>query len=335
MSELELSKPETGILENVGEADYRIGFCLVPEFSAMAFISAIEPLRLANRVAGRKIYDWSCYSEDGQSVTSSAGLDFPVAGKISELPSLHTLFVCGGINIQSHCSSQIMAALRKAATRGAAIGAICTATYILAKAGMMNDHRGTIHWENTSGLREEFPELDITTELFEIDRNRFTCAGGTASLDMMLSLVSKHTSHDVALAVAEQLIHHRIRDGHERQRMELRARLGISHPKLLAAISCMEDNLEEPLSCSDLAVNVGLSTRQLERLFQKYLGHSPTRYYLGLRLDRARYLLTQTSLPIIEVALACGFVSASHFSKCHREHFGHTPSEERKIPRKN
>ncbi len=333
MTELEVTGTGSGLHESGKEAEYRIGFCLVPEFSSLAFISAIEPLRLANRVAGRLIYEWYCFSEDGEAVTSSAGLAFPVAGKLSDIPALHTLFVCGGLNIQSHSTPPVIAALRKAASRGTAIGAICTATYILAKAGMMKDHRGTIHWENTSGLREEFPELDITTELFEIDRNRFTCAGGTASLDMMLSLISTHTSHEVALAVAEQLIHHRIRDGHERQRMELRARLGISHPKLLAAISCMEENLEEPLSCSDLAANVGLSTRQLERLFQKYLGRSPTRYYLGLRLDRARYLLTQTSLPIIEVALACGFVSASHFSKCHREHFGHTPSEERRILR--
>ncbi len=333
MNEFTSPDPFEYTTEDTEEAEYKLGFLLVPEFSFLALVSAIEPLRIANRIIGKKIYSWTCFSEDGQPVRSSAELDFSVNGSITDIPTLSTLFVCSGMNIRSYCSTPMMAALRKAATRGASIGAICTATYILAKAGMLKDYRSTIHWENTSGLREEFPDLDITTELFEIDRNRFTCAGGTASLDMMLSLISDHSSHDVALAVAEQLIHHRIRDGNERQRMELRARLGISHPKLLAAISCMEENLEEPLSCSDLASEVGLSTRQLERLFQKYLEHSPTRYYLGLRLNRARYLLTQTSLPIIEVALACGFVSASHFSKCHREHFGHTPSEERRIRR--
>ncbi|WP_169546023.1 GlxA family transcriptional regulator [Sneathiella aquimaris] len=332
MSDLDHTFIDRHPLDGAAEAEYKIGFCLLPEFSSIAFISAIEPLRLANRVLGRKVYDWTCYSEDGEPVVSSAGLSFPVAGNLAEMPHQNILFVCGGLNIKTYTSTGVVASLRKAASRGTAIGAICTATYILAKAGMLSGYRSTIHWENTSGIREEFPNLDITTELFEIDRNRYTCAGGTASLDMMLSLVSVHTSHETALAIAEQLIHHRIRDGHERQRMELRARLGISHPKLLAAISCMEENLEEPLSCSDLASNVNLSTRQLERLFQKYLHRSPTRYYLGLRLDRARYLLTQTSLPIIEVALACGFVSASHFSKCHREHFGHTPSEERKLP---
>ncbi|MEH6527213.1 MAG: GlxA family transcriptional regulator [Sneathiella sp.] len=312
-------------------AKFRIGFCLVPEFSAIAFISAVDTLRLANQLSDEKIYSWECYSVDGNPAISSAGIEFSVQGKISDMPALPIVFTCSGINIRNHTSPQLISALRRMASHGSELGAICTATYVLAKAGLLNDHRCTIHWENLSGFREEFPELDITSELFEIDRNRYTCAGGTASLDMMLSLVSNHVNHELSLSIADQLIYHRIRESSERQRMELRARLGISHPKLLGAIACMEDNLEEPLSCSDLATEVGLSTRQLERLFQKYLEHSPTRYYLGLRLDRARYLLTQTSLPIIEVALACGFVSASHFSKCHREHFGRTPSEERRI----
>lgn len=312
-------------------AQQKIGFCLVPEFSSIAFISAVEPLRLANRISNKDLYAWECYSIDGEPAVSSAGIEFSVQGKISDMPALPIVFTCGGINIQKHTSPTIISTLRRIASHGSDLGAICTGSHILAKAGLLNDCRCTIHWENLSGFQEDFPELDITSELFEIDRNRYTCAGGTASLDMMLSLISAENGHELALAVADQLIYHRIREGSERQRMELRARLGISHPKLLAAISCMEDNLEEPLSCSDLAVQVGLSTRQLERLFQKYLEYSPTRYYLGLRLDRARYLLTQTSLPIIEVALACGFVSASHFSKCHREHFGRTPSEERRI----
>lgn len=312
-------------------ARHKFGFCLVPEFSALAFISAIEPLRIANRLSKETLYSWDCFSIDGAPAVSSAGIEFSVQGKISDMPALPTVFTCGGVNIQKHTSSQIVSTLRRIASHGSNLGAICTGAHVLAKAGLLKDYRCTIHWENLSGFQEDFPDLDITSELFEIDRNRYTCAGGTSSLDMMLSLITNHVGHELALAVADQLIYHRIREGTERQRMELRARLGISHPKLLAAISCMEDNLEEPLSCSDLAIKVGLSTRQLERLFQKYLNHSPTRYYLGLRLDRARYLLTQTSLPIIEVALACGFVSASHFSKCHREHFGRTPSDERRV----
>jgi transcriptional regulator GlxA family with amidase domain len=201
---------------------------------------------------------------------------------------------------------------------------------VLARAGLLDGYRCTIHWENLPGFAEEFPDIEVIAELYEIDRNRFTCSGGTAALDMMLNLIALNLGHDIAAGVADQLMHHRIRSGYEGQRMELRARLDISHPKLLEAITNMEENLETPMSCAELARGVGLSPRQLERLFRKHLSRSPTHYYLGLRLDRARFLLLQTSLSILNVALACGFVSASHFSKCYREYFGWAPSDERR-----
>jgi transcriptional regulator GlxA family with amidase domain len=243
---------------------------------------------------------------------------------------LPTLFVCGGIGAEHYRNSQLYARLRRLASHGTAIGAVCTGTYVLARAGLLDGYRCTIHWENLAGFAEEFPDIEVIPELYEIDRNRFTCAGGTAAIDMMLSLIALRLGYDVAAGVADQLMHHRIRSGYEGQRMELRARLNISHPKLLEAISAMENSLESPVGCAELADSVCLSPRQLERLFRKHLNESPTRYYLGLRLDRARYLLLQTSLSILNVALACGFVSASHFSKCYREYFGWAPSDERR-----
>lgn len=296
----------------------------------LAFISAIEPLRIANRLNNNHLFDWKCFSLDGENVASSGGIEFPVNGSLKDIEKLDMLFVCGGMNIQDHVTSELLGKLRKSASYGMEIGSMCTGSYILAKSGLLNGHRCTIHWENISGLKENFPELEVTSELFEIDGKFYTCSGGTASIDLFLSIISTSVNHDTAVAVSEQIMHHRIREGGEGQRMEIRARLGISHPKLLAAIACMEENIEAPYSCSELASEVGLSVRQLERLFQKYLSCSPTRYYLRLRLDRARHLLTQTSLPIIEIAMASGFVSASHFSKCHREYFGRTPSEERR-----
>ncbi|MFD1379776.1 GlxA family transcriptional regulator [Fodinicurvata halophila] len=209
---------------------------------------------------------------------------------------------------------------------------MCTASYILAKAGLLEGYSCTIHWENLAGFVEDFPELDVTNELFEIDRHRFTCAGGTAALDMMLNVISLQHGHELAAAVAEQFLHERIRDQNDHQRMSLPARLGVRHPKLLSVISTMERHLEEPLSRAQLAREAGLSTRQLERLFRKYLSRSPARYYLELRLNRARLLLLQTNLSVIDVALACGFVSASHFSKCYRDFFGRTPRKERGLP---
>ncbi len=308
----------------------RVGFFLVPGFSMIAFSAAVEPLRLANRVAGRQIYTWECYSTDGEAVDASNGLGAMVHGAIGDVGSVPVLMVCSGIGAEHYRNTALYAKLRRLASHGTVVGAVCTGTYILARAGLLDGYRCTIHWENLDGFREEFPDLDVVSELYEIDRSRFTCSGGTAAIDMMLNFIALHLSHDIAATVADQLIHHRIRSGFEGQRMELRARLNITNSKLLEAIEEMESSLEEPMSCAELARSVGLSPRQLERLFSKYLNRSPTRYYLGLRLDRARFLLLQTSLSILNVALACGFVSASHFSKCYREYFGWTPSDERR-----
>jgi transcriptional regulator GlxA family with amidase domain len=308
----------------------RVGLFLVPGFSMIAFSAAVEPLRLANRVAGRSIYTWECYSIDGMPVEASNGLGAMVHGAIGDIASLPVLVICGGIGAEHYRNAALYAKLRRLASHGTIVGAVCTGTYLLARAGLLDGYRCTIHWENIDGFREEFPDIEMVSELYEIDRNRFTCSGGTAAIDMMLNFIALHLGHDIAASVADQLIHHRIRGGYEGQRMELRARLNITNTKLLEAIEEMESSLEEPMSCADLARSVGLSPRQLERLFSKYFNRSPTRYYLGLRLDRARFLLLQTSLSILNVALACGFVSASHFSKCYREYFGWTPSDERR-----
>jgi len=313
-----------------GKKTQHIGFFLVPEFSMIAFASAVEPLRLVNRVSEDTLYTGSTYSLDGQPVTASNGIPVIVDGAIAEAEKLDIVFVCSGIHAHKYCDKGLLTRLRRMASHGTDIGALCTGTHILAKAGLLEESRCTIHWENLTAFTEEFPDIDVTSELFEIDRNRYTCAGGTAAVDLMLNLIALQAGSNVAATVADEMIHHRIRDGHEAQRMELRSRLGVAHPKLLAVIQLMEENLEETLSCADLAASVGLSTRQLERLFRKYLKSAPTRYYVELRLKRARFLLRQTSLPILSVALAAGFVSASHFSKCYREHFKRTPSEERR-----
>lgn len=314
---------------NGGKAD-RIGFILLPDFSMMGFASAVEPLRLANRVSESNVYECTSYSIDGGPVLASNGMLVNVDAAVADLQGVKTVYVCGGLDVHKRVEPVIIKQLRRCASHGSNIGGICTGSYVLAKAGLLDGYRCTIHWENTGAMVEEFPEVEVTSDLFEIDRNRWTCAGGTAPIDMMLFVIADELGHAVAASVADELIYHRIREGDERQRMELRARLGVSHPKLLSVVEHMEQTLEEPLNCAQLAETVGLSTRQLERLFRKYMGVAPTRYYLELRLKRARFLLHQTSLPILSVALACGFVSASHFSKCYREYFARTPSQERR-----
>jgi len=307
----------------------RVGFFLVPQFAMLSFASALEPLRSANRLSGRALYSWHILSKDGGPVLASNGIPVVSEASIDQAPALDALVVCAGIDAHLYEDRAVFAWLRRMARRPIEIGAISLGPYVLAKAGLLDGYRCTLHWENLSGFMEAFPELDVTSELFEIDRDRFTCSGGIAGLDLMLQLIQREHGADLATAVSEQFIHERIRDRHDRQRMALPARLGVRHPKLLSVVKRMEQTLEEPVSCADLARDVKLSGRQLERLFRKYLGRTPTRYYLDLRLKHARLLLLQTDMSVLDVALAAGFVSASHFSKCYREQFDKTPREER------
>jgi AraC family transcriptional regulator, glycine betaine-responsive activator len=295
----------------------------------MAFTAAVEPLRSANRMSGRELYRWRLFSTDGEAVAASAGIAFVPDAAIADIARCSTVLVCAGLDPHLFHDKATFSWLRQLARHGSRIGALCTGTHVLARAGLLNDYRCTIHWENLAGFAEEFPDIDVTTRLFEIDRDRLTCCGGTASLDLMLHLISGRHGHNLSAAVAEQFIHAGIHDAGDPQRLTLRRRLRVSHPKLIAVIQQMEGNLEEPLTRGELASSVGLSTRQVERLFRKYLGCAPARYYLDLRLNRARLLLSQTSMSILDVSVACGFVSASHFSKCYREHFAMTPRAER------
>ena len=314
------------------ELPQTVAIVLIPSFSMIALTSAVEPMRMANRLSGQQLYDWRLVTSDGEPVTASCGIEFRPNATLEEVSKLQTVMLCSGVDVFNFTSKTLDSWLRRMDRSGADIGALCTGTHILARDGLLNDHRCTIHWENLAGFLEAFPEIEVSTELFEIDRNRFTCSGGTAALDMMLNVITRQYGYELAVQVADVFTHERIRDHHDHQRMSLPARLGVRHPKLLAVIALMEQNLEEPLSRTGLAREAGLSTRQLERLFRKYLNRSPARHYLELRLNKSRLLLLQTNMSVIDVALACGFVSASHFSKCYRDFFGRTPRKERTIP---
>ncbi len=311
------------------ESPQEIGILLIPGFSMMAFTSAIEPLRSANRMSGRTLYRWLLYSTDGQPVEASNGISFMPDGPMEDAGRLSKAIVCAALGAETFNDRRVYSWFRRLARFGTHLGAISTGTYILARAGLLDGYKCTIHWESLGSFIEEFPQLEVSAKLFEIDRDRFTAAGGNAIMDLMLTIIAGEHGHDLSAAVAEQFIHVPLNDPDMPQRMPLRRRLRISHPKLLAVIEQMEVSLEEPLSREALADSVGLSTRQVERLFVKYLGKAPSRYYLELRLKRARLLLSQTSMPILDVSVACGFVSASHFSKSYREFFSCSPRSER------
>lgn len=307
----------------------RFVFVLLDKFTMLCFACAVESLRIANRMAGRDLYSWALAGEGGISVACSNGTVFKLDMDLVELAREDTLMVCGGIDVQAATTRPLLNWLRKEARRGVTVGGLCTAAHTLARAGLLDGKRATIHWENQDSFAEEFEDVTLTKSVFVIDGPRITTAGGTASIDLMLKLIADDHGEELANAVADQLIYSSIRTDQDTQRLSIPTRIGVRHPKLSRVIQVMEQRIEEPISPAVLARDVGLSTRQLERLFRRYLDRSPKRYYMELRLQKARNLLMQTDMSVINVALACGFASPSHFSKCYRAHYGTTPYRER------
>ncbi|MBT8417121.1 MAG: GlxA family transcriptional regulator [Silicimonas sp.] len=307
----------------------RFVFVLLDQFTLLCYSCAVESLRIANRMSGRELYDWRVIGEGGDTATCSAGTSFHLDGGLDEIGRDETIVLCGGIDVGSATTKRLLNWIRREVRRGVKIGGLCTAGYTLAKAGLLNGKRATIHWENQDSFIEEFDEVTLTKSVFVVDGNTFTTAGGTASIDLMLKFIADDHGEALAGAVADQLIYTTIRTDQDTQRLSVPTRIGVRHPKLSAVIQMMEANIEEPISPSILARDVGMSTRQLERLFRRYLNRSPKRYYMELRLQKARNLLMQTDMSVINVALACGFASPSHFSKCYRAQYSTTPYRER------
>ena len=280
-------------------------------------------------MSGKTLYEWTFIGENEGVVSCSAGTQFKLDNSLIELHRDDTILLCGGTSIQEATTKKLIGWLRREARRGLTIGGLCTAAYPMAKAGLLDEKKATIHWENQDSFAEEFLEVELTKTVFVCDGNRYTTAGGTSSIDLLLKIIADEHGEELANAVADQMIYSSIRTDQDTQRLSVPTRIGVRHPKLSKVIQMMEINIEEPISPSILAKDVGMSTRQLERLFRRYLDRSPKRYYMELRLQKARNLLMQTDMSVINVALACGFASPSHFSKCYRAHYDTTPYRER------
>ncbi|MBV9701878.1 MAG: GlxA family transcriptional regulator [Methylobacteriaceae bacterium] len=317
---------------DAGDGPEPIGFLLVPKFSMMAFLCAVEPLRVANRLAGREIFAWHAYSSDGAPVEASNGMRIMVEGPVEAIARVPTLLVCAGFEPERFATRNVLRALQRLARAGVVLGGIDTGALLLARARLLDGVTVTMHWEAVAAFREAFPDIRVRDELYEIDRGRITCAGGTAAMDLMLDMIATRHGQALAVAVSEQFIHDRIRDRRDHQRMEPAARLGVSDSRLIKVITLMERHLDEPLGKDRLAGSCGVSTRQLERLFRARLGATPSAYYVELRLARARQLLRQTDMSVIEIAAACGFTSASSLSRAYRTLFAVPPSRDRLEP---
>lgn len=299
---------------------------LVPGFSMMAFSSIVEPLRAANRLTGRSLYQWHLLSAQGGVVMASNEIGIVSAHPAHEMRPLDMLFVCAGSGGQRFRHAASLRALKAYAAAGTLIGGVSSGPHILARAGLLNGCRCTVHWEDRPALREEFPRLDVSSRLYEIDRGRYTCAGGTAGMDMMLEVIAGQHGEGLAAQVADQFIRSQRRPGSEEQRSVLHEVLLARSSHVGGAIALMEQHLEDPLSLAQLAAAVGVTPRHLSRLFVRELHCTPAQHQLELRLQHARTLLENTAMTVTQVAAATGFGSPQLLARRYQRRFGHTPS---------
>lgn len=312
-------------LDYAGPLPEPIGFLLIPRFSMMAFFSAVEPLRIANRIAERELFQWCVITQDGEPVTASNGMTLLADASIDSAPALPSVAVCASFEPEETLTRRLIKWLNRIQHNDCVAGGIDTGTFLLARAGLLQSQRVTLHWESLPAFRERFPEIDAVESLYEIGPRCFSCAGGAAAMDMALDMIARRHGEALATAVSEQLIHARMRTRHDQQRMALTQRLGTHKHALIEAVALMERHLENPLAIEEIARRVGISLRQLQRLFEQELGSRPRDHYLQLRLARARQLLMETDHDILSIGLASGFTSASSFSRAYRQRYGESP----------
>lgn len=313
----------------------RFTFYLLDGFALHAFSAAIEALRLANDVAGQATYAWHVVTSDGQPVLSSCGMRVAAdASLMQERDRFHQpgqprlAVLCGGRSVPP-TDRALEGWIRLCRRNRIPLAGLAGGLYCLARAGLLDGHRCAVHWEHFPDFSERFFAAKPRQTAFEIDRDLYTCAGGNAPFDMFLRIIERDLGQDIATRICEIALCERMREAGERQRLPLQARLGIDNALLIRIIERMEANLSEPLKLADMSPVSGLSRRQMERLFRREMGRSPARYYLDMRLERAHLLLLTSSLPVIEIAMACGFSTASHFSRTYREQHGCTPQQTR------
>lgn len=301
-------------------------FLALPRFTLLAFSSAIEPLRIANQLTQKPLYSWSLLSMDGAPVESSAGVRVEVDMGLMPLGRDATVVVCSGTDASQAADRKVLAWLRNHQRMGGRIGAICTGAYTLARAGLLGGDSPAVHWENRPAFRELF-DVEPLQQIYSIGPKHFSCAGGEASVDMMLELIAQDHGRRLADAVAEMCLHSRRRPASVAQKTIYPAAMETRHPGIAKVISAMKANIATPLDQEELAEIFSRSPRHLERVFKSVMQETPKSYYLGLRLEEARNLLSETAMSVLEVAIATGFNSRSSFSKAYKTRYGKSPSK--------
>lgn len=307
-------------------ATRKYAFLVVPGFTLLAFSSAVDTLRIANQLSQKPLYHWQILSRDAAPVASSSGVPVVVDAALQDLDRDTGLFICAGNDIEAPAEARVIAAVQRHHRFGGMVGGICTGAITLARAGLLQAGRFTLHWENQPAFMERFPDLTPTDSQFEIDDRVVTCGGGAAATDMILSIIARDFGAEFAAAVSDMCLRHVMIGTERSQRSSLGAVTHSRNPALLAIVRLMSEHLEDILAMDALAAAAGYSRRHIERLFKSALGVTPAGYYRKLRLDHARNLLSSTDMSLSEIAVATGFESTSYLSKAFRAQFGCPPS---------
>lgn len=308
----------------------KFAILIFPGFPLMAFSAVIEPLRAANTITGRRLYDWTIVASDDAPVTASNGIVVAPHHAAAKAPAADYIVVCSGGDADRLVARKPLSWIRKTLRLGGNIGSVADGAFYLARAGLLDGFACTLHWQSQPAFLEAFPQIRLTREIFVIDRSRFTSAGGVGALDMMVELIGRHHGSELARQVAEWFVHDRIKATADRERLQLRLRTGIRDDLVLKAVAEMEKAQDKPQEISTIADRLGLSIGQLERLFKAEFGIGPAEYYRRFTMERARDLLTHSKMPVREVGLACGYQSFSSFVRAYRAVFGITPGKARK-----
>lgn len=304
----------------------RVGILPLGEFALLSYSSTVEPLRAANLLGRRVLYDVTNIGITDAPIRSSGAAVVMPQATIADDLKLDYLFVVAGGDPAHYNDRAVIPWLLRMARRGTRLGGVSGGALVLARAGLMSGRRMTVHWEHAELLAEISPHLMIERTLYVIDRDRVTCAGGTAPLDLMHALIARHHGPPFARLVSDWFMHTEIRPSVGPQRGGLVERVGSTNAAILDAVDAMESHVAEPITLDDLAAAAGISPRQLNRLFREKLGRSTMGYYRELRLDKAQSLLRNSSLSLTEIALATGFANSSHFSSSYARYFGQPPS---------
>lgn len=318
--------------EGASTATQGVTFFLVEEFTHLAFSCALEPLRIANMLSGQKLYRWRLASADGERARCSNGTVTLVDQGMVPTPRGEMLFFLSGLNVENHITPELLNYVRRERARGTRIGALCSGTLILAHAGLLDGERASVHWQYHDSFEEAFPDVELCRNVFVEDGRHPTASGGAAAADLMLKLIELDHGQDLAIEIADHMVYNAVRSGDQTQRVSIQARYGMRNQHVAEAIRLMGSMTENPLSTAEIAERLGITPRQLERLFERHLDCSPKRYATTLRLEKARNLLLQTEVSVTEIAHACGFGSTSHFSRVYRGRFGVTPTQQRARP---